>query len=151
MQMLYWQMLVISHICSIIPSWYIYILHYEILCVFVCVFRRSHSIWQCKNAHLQMTLYISWAKFKKKQNKNKTDTCPHSCFFHLLSPSPNTMHCWVVSLIRVHEPEKNNGLLLRRRKISLITLELFAHLPGNGSKYLSIKRNIGIFLLCFPS
>ena len=33
------------------------------------------------------------------------------------------------------------------KKISLITLVLFAHLPENDSKYFSIKRNVGIIFL----
>jgi len=54
----------------------------------------------------------------------------------------------VVSLITVHEPEKKEWAVAEEKKISLITLGLFAHLPGNDSKYFSIKRNVGIFFWC---
>lgn len=89
-----------------------------------------------------MTLYFSWAKVFLKV----------LTFMFLPSSVSFSTHHVLLSGVFDYgtRTRKEEWALAEEKKISLITLGLFAHLPGNGSKYFSIKRNVGLFSPVFP-
>lgn len=112
-------------------------------CVCVCVFLESHSIWQCKITGLTNDFIFLLGKIKKKKSARiHAPSIFYSFSTHrALLSGISDYSTWT------RKKKKKEWAVAEEKKISLITLVLFAHLPENDSKYFSIKRNVGIIFL----